>query len=321
MTFDVTDRFRLKLGARQSWEERAIVVSTRLPGPGITLGPGEDSRSYSDFSPEAGFEFDWSNSLVYFTYSQGFKSGAASLVDGSPFLIDEEEIDNFEFGIKGSYLQGRLNLAVAGFFYDIQNAQFDRTRLISGGPRFTTSVENAASQDGKGIEVEGSWLPFNNLQVDFNGTWYDIEFEEFITTNPIDPLGALEGLAGLDVREVNLAGNTPRNTPEFSFGIRGTYSQGFANGSIADLSLGYAYKGQQFFTEFNDERLSADAYGILDANLKYTFPSESLFVNIWGRNLTDAFVASGAFPVSTSRTIGGTFLPPRQYGVTVGYSF
>ena len=42
-------------------------------------------------------------------------------------------------------------------------------------------------------------------------------------------------------------------------------------------------------------------------------------MNIWGKNLTDEFVVSGAFAVSTSRTITGTYLPPRQYGVTVGY--
>ena len=326
-TVDVTDQFRIKLGARQSWEGRDIVVDTILPGPNIILngvvGPPNnfDSRNYSNFSPEAGFEFDLGETLIYFTYSQGFKSGAASLVDGTPELLDEEDITNYEIGFKGTYLEESLTLAIAGFYYNLEGAQFDRTNLQANPPFFSTSVENAASQDGLGIEVEGVWRLANNFRIDFNGTWYDIEFEEFITTNPIEPLGALEGLAGLDVREIDLEGNSPRNTPSFTFGIRGTYSHALASGAYADLSIGYSYKGEQFFTEFNDPRLRADDYGILDANLKYTFPNNNLFVNLWGRNLTDEFVASGAFPVSTSRTIGGTFLPPRQYGITVGYSF
>lgn len=327
-TFDVTDRLRLKLGARQSWEGRDIIVNTVLPGPNIILngvvGPPNnfDSRDYSNFSPEAGIEFDLGDdTLVYFNYSQGFKSGAASLVDGTPELLDEEDITNYEIGLKGSYFDNALNLAVAGFFYNLEGAQFDRTNLQATPPFFSTSVENAAVQDGLGIEVEGSWRVTDNFRLDFNGTWYDIEFEEFNTTNPIDPIGALEGLAGLPVSEINLAGNTPRNTPEFSFGFRGTYSQELANNAYVDFSIAYAFKGEQFFTEFNDDRLAADSYGILDANLKYTFPNNNFTLNLWGRNLTDEFVVSGAFPVSTSRTIGGTFLPPRQYGITLGYAF
>ena len=326
-TFDVTNKLRIKLGARQSWEGRDIVVDTILPGPNIILngevGPPNnfDARNYSDFSPEAGLEFDWGDSLFYFTYSQGFKSGAASLVDGTPELLDQEEITNYEIGVKGSYFDGALNLAVSGYLYNIEGVQFDQTNLQATPPFFSTSVVNAAAQDGIGIEIEGSWRLTENFRIDFDGTYNDIEFDEFDTTNPIDPLGALEGLAGLDVRLVDLSGNSPRNTPEFSFGIGGTYTQELANGAYADLSVNYAYKDEQFFTEFNDERLGTDAYGILDANLKYTFPNEDLFLNLWVKNLTDEFVASGAFAVSTSRTIGGTFLPPRQYGITLGYSF
>lgn len=48
----------------------------------------------------------------------------------------------------------------------------------------------------------------------------------------------------------------------------------------SNIELNYAYKGDQFFTEFNDERLSADAYGVLDANVKYTFLNENMHINI-----------------------------------------
>ena len=44
-------------------------------------------------------------------------------------------------------------------------------------------------------------------------------------------------------------------------------------------------------------------------------------MNLFARNLTDEFVLAGAFAISTSRTIAGTYLPPRTYGVTVSYSF
>jgi iron complex outermembrane receptor protein len=39
------------------------------------------------------------------------------------------------------------------------------------------------------------------------------------------------------------------------------------------------------------------------------------------KNITDELVYAGSFSVSTSRAIGGTLMPPRSYGVTVGYAF
>ncbi len=321
LTYDITDNFRAKVGARYSHESRDISVATRLPGPGFTLPVGTDSRSYSDFTPEFGLEFDVGDTLLYATYSEGFKSGTAGLVDGTPILVDPETIKNFEVGFKGSYFDGGLDLAVAGFLYQVDGAQFDRTRLTAGGPRFDTSIENAAVTDGLGIEFEGTAYISDSFKIDFNGTWYDITFDEFITTNPIDPLGALEGLAGLPVRTEDLSGNRTRNTPEFTLSARATYTARFDNGGELDLSAAYAYTGDQFYTEFNNPRLAADSYGILDANIKYTFPDTDLSVNLWGKNLTNEFVVSGAFAVSTSRTITGTYLPPRQYGVTVAYKF
>lgn len=322
-SFDVTDSFRIKLGARYSDESRDIQVDTFLPGagPGLQLATGTDSRSFSDFTPEFGLEFDVGETLLYASYSEGFKSGSAALVDGSPFITNPETIQNWEVGFKGTYFDGGLNLAVAAFVYQVDDAQFDRTRLIAGGPRFTTSVENAAATNGMGIEVEGTAFLSDDFSIDFSGTWYDIEFDSFITDNPLDPLGALEGLAGFTPRTVDLAGNRTRNTPEYSFSIRANYETDLSNGGSLLASAGYAYTGDQFFTEFNDPRLAADGYGMLDANIRYTFPDSGLSVNVWGKNLTDELVVSGAFAISTSRTVTGTYLPPRSYGVTVGYEF
>ncbi|WAT18605.1 TonB-dependent receptor [Aurantiacibacter sp. MUD11] len=322
-TFDVTDTFRIKAGARYSDESRDIQVDTFLPGagPGLQLATGADSRSFSDFTPEIGLELDVGETLLYATYSEGFKSGSAALVDGSPFITNPETIENWEAGLKGTYLDGALDLSIAAFYYEVDGAQFDRTRLISSGPRFVTSVENAATTEGMGIEIEGTAYLTDEFSLAFNGSLYDIEFQDFITDNPLDPLGALEGLAGFTPRTINLSGNRPRNTPEASFGLRATYDKDLSNGGNITASASYSYTGDQFYTEFNDPRMAADDYSIVDANLKYTFPNRDLSVNLWVRNLTDEFVVSGAFAVSTSRTITGTYLPPRQYGITVGYEF
>ena len=44
-------------------------------------------------------------------------------------------------------------------------------------------------------------------------------------------------------------------------------------------------------------------------------------MNLWGKNLSDEMVVAGIYVISTTRTITGTYLPPRTYGATVGYKF
>jgi iron complex outermembrane receptor protein len=87
------------------------------------------------------------------------------------------------------------------------------------------------------------------------------------------------------------------------------------------LGSNFAYRSKQYHTEFNDDRLAQKGYIQLDANILYTAPGGDFTTNLWVKNLTDELVYAGSFSVSTSRTIGGTLMPPRTYGVTLGYNF
>jgi outer membrane receptor protein involved in Fe transport len=80
-------------------------------------------------------------------------------------------------------------------------------------------------------------------------------------------------------------------------------------------------KGKQYHSEFNDDRMASDAYTMVDANLLYTSPSQRMTLNLWSKNLTDELVWAGSYAVASTRTIGGTLMPPRTYGVTLGVRF
>lgn len=323
-TYDLTNAVSLKLGARQSFERRQVTSVFAVASPTATQ-PAFDpvqttERDYDDFSPELGVEYRFADgTLGYATYSEGFKSGTANLGQRVPVLIDPETIENIELGLKGSYLQDTLRVNIAAFAYEVSDAQFDRTFPLASPPFFTARLENAAITQGQGLEVESQWTPSENLTIGVSATLYDIEFEKFESLDPLN-----EDLFGTDSTSVetqSLAGNTPRNTPEWSATVRAAYDIPLKSGGAVTLASSYAAKGEQFYTEFNNPVLGADAYAIVDANVQYTAPDGRLTVNAWGKNLTDEFVLSGAFAVSTSRTITGTYLPPRQYGVSVGYTF
>ena len=119
----------------------------------------------------------------------------------------------------------------------------------------------------------------------------------------------------------DLSGNNTRMSPEWSATLRPSYEFSLGNGGTLGFEANAIYKSEQYHSEFNDERLSSDDYTIFDAYVMYTSPGERYSVNLWGKNLTDEFVWAGSYAVASTRTIGGTLLPPRTYGVTMSMRF
>lgn len=323
-TYDFNRFFSVKAGARYSAEERSeknnFAVASPVSPAAIPDPPGSASREYSNFSPELGVELrPVDDVMLYLTYSEGFKSGTANLGERVPNLVDPETIENFEAGMKSRLLNDELALNIAAFKYKVEDAQYDRTYAIVAPPFYAARLENAATTDGRGVELETSWLATDRFRVSLNGTYYHIRFDKFLSQNPINP--ALFGPGGLTLPLEDLSGNRPRNTPDWSAELSATYEWPLTNGGTLALTGAAASRDKQYYTEFNDEITSQDSYTLYDANLLYTAPGEKFTMNLWGKNLSDEMVVAGVYVISTTRTITGTYLPPRTYGVTVGYKF
>lgn len=323
-TYDLTDMFSIKAGARYSAEKRSEENHFAVASPVNTAAVFDPvrraSRDYSDFSPELGVELRPNNNvMLYLTYSEGFKSGTANLGERVPNLVDPETIENFEAGIKSRLLHDSLLLNVAAFKYKVEDAQYDRTYAITAPPFYAARLENAATTDGRGMELETSWLATDRFRLSFTGTYYHIRFDRFLSQNPINP--ALFGPGGLTLPLEDLAGNRPRNTPDWTAELSAAYEWALTSGGSLELTGSAASRDKQYYTEFNDEITSQDSFTLYDANLRYTAPDGKLTLSLWGKNLSDEMVVSGIYVTSTSRTITGTYLPPRTYGATVGYKF
>ncbi|MBM0106049.1 TonB-dependent receptor [Steroidobacter sp. S1-65] len=323
-TYAINDLFSVKAGARYSAEERTVEnrfgVASPVDPAAVFDPVRRASRDYSDFSPEVGVELrPSSDMMLYATYSEGFKSGTANLGERVPNLVNPETIENFEAGIKSRWLRDTLLLNVAAFKYKVEDAQYDRTYAITAPPFYAARLENAATTDGRGVELESSWLATDRFRLSLSGTYYHIRFDRFLSQNPINP--ALFGPAGSSLPPEDLAGNSPRNTPDWTAELSATYKWPLTSGASLALTAAAAARDKQYYTEFNDDITGQDDYTLYDANLLYTTPGGKLTLNLWGKNLTDEMIVSGIYVTSTARTITGTYLPPRTYGATVGYKF
>ena len=315
-TYDLAENLALKLGGRYSYETREADTLRLLNfshfGPTATnIAPTfSDERSFNDFSPTVGL--DWrpvEDVLLYISYSKGFKSGT---IQGGQIteILEPEEIDNYEIGMKGTFLDGQLQLNAAAFYYEFTDLQLDRTRPNPNGG-FVSIFENAAEADGQGVELEATWLVTERFKLGGHVSILETEFGEYFTDNPLD--------AGVNLQ--NLEGNSLRQAPELTWGARAEYEIPLDSGATVILGTDASYKDEQFFTEFNQDIVGEDDYTIVNANVKYVSSNEKFFINVWGKNLTDEEVYGGKFVIATGRTIGGTLLPPVTWGVTIGYDF
>ena len=327
VTYDFTDRFSLKAGGRYSYEERDVasyqataIPPAAAPAPSPLGYPFRRAKDWNNFSPQLGFEFRPREGLLtYLTYAEGFKSGTSVIGEAGKEFVDPEIVDSIELGVKSTLLDNRLQLNVAVFYHEVEDAQFQFTFPQAAPPNFTTEMRNAAQVEGKGVELDASWRSGAGFALDTSIAWLDSKFTEFFAPNPLDAASysAAPGQAPLQ----DLSGNTTRMSPEWSATIRPSYEFSIGNGGTLGLAANAIYKSKQYHAEFNDERMSSGDYTIVDANLLYTSSGERYTVNLWGKNLTDEFVWAGSYAVASTRTIGGTLLPPRTYGLTMSVRF
>ncbi len=329
----------LKLGGRWSSEHvesenPSIVITRNGLGPVLryTAAQTHVEKTFRDFTPEAGIEWKPSKGLLfYYTYSEGFKAGSGENASGSRTIVDPEQMYNHEAGIKATF--GRLlTLNLAGYAYTLNGLQLNKT--IAGGPTgYQTIFQNAAKTRAKGLEVDALLRPARGLRLSGALSYTNAHFVDYLTLDPLNPANIAGGTRYTAVTNpdptafgapnggnIQLAGNDTRNSPRWSWNLHGEYDVIAPIGTFTP-SVDISHKSRTYFSEYERAIESSAAYTMLDMSLAYETNDGRIRAQVWAKNLTDVFRPSSTFALATGRLLGATWLPPRTYGVTVGYRF
>ena len=337
-SFEVTDWLTVRGGGRYTHDRREIdndnyiwipLVAPCAPPQSVTAGPFtsssgstriqcfnpslDEERTFEDYTNEVGVDVRPTEDLMlYYTYSEGFKAGTGQLGTTQttrPLIIDPENVTNHEIGLKSTFGDGRYTLNLSAYSYRVDGIQLDRT--IVGGPTgFITIFENASYQDGRGIELDATFEPSDVFRGNISVAYQDTELGPFVTTNPLFP-----------ATPVNIEGNRARNAPDWAGAAHLEYDIPTSNGGNFTVVGDASYKGEQFFSEFNDQVLREGDYWIFDAQLRYAFPDDRWQASLWIRNIGDVEAEGANYALATGRVIGRTFTDPRTYGASLRYSF
>lgn len=273
------DTVSLKLGGRYSWETRrsanpSIIFAAAGRGPVLvsTVNATHRKREFSDFTPEAGLEWRPTERLmVYYTYSEGFKSGAGENAAASTTIVGPENIRNHSLGLKSEWFDRRLVANIDVFSYRLDGLQISKT-INDPVAGFITRFENAARVSGKGVELELMAAPVDSLRVTASASYLDSKFDDFTTADPLDPRN-IAGQSLFNPQIIQLADNPTRNSPQWAGNLH-------IDWDVPGLTLpadGYlrlagdvSYKDTIYFTEFHRLLEGSRAYTMYDASLKYT---------------------------------------------------
>lgn len=246
-------------------------------------------------------------SLLYASYSRGFKSGSFPVLSSSRSdqyePVTQEQLDAYEIGSKNTLFDGGIQFNGAIFYYDYQDKQ-----LLSNvndpffGP--LPVLRNAPKSRVRGVELELQSNPFEGLFASLSASYLDAKIEEFTGTNN-------EG------DTVDYTGERFNFTPEWSGTVLLNYTRPVGDGWRAILGADYNYTGQTNAQLGGDPRFRQPQYSLLNARIGLGTLDERWTLTLFGRNLGDEYYVLGTF--NPGDTISRYTGMPRTFGLTLSY--
>jgi iron complex outermembrane receptor protein len=341
--YQLSDKFKVNVGLRYTRESRDFTGCTRdsennSEGIGLTAafvalslaagGNGmvpssgcasldEDSRNPAEYigsleesNVSGRIALDWTPTetlLAYLSYSRGFKSGSFPILSASEGKqydpVTQEQLDAFEVGFKSTFLDEKLQLNSAAFYYDYQDKQLlGNLKDPIFGP--VPLLVNAPESEVIGFEFEAQYSPFDGLFLSTAVAYLQTEVQEFIGT---DESG----------NERSFAGNEFNFTPNLEYTLLANYVFDVIENYFASVGVDYSYTGETNSSLGNEPEFAHDEYFLINARMNLSPNNQRWTVGLWGRNLTNELttisIQKAADPYA--RYVGMT----RTYGLRFFY--
>ncbi len=295
-----------------------------IPGGALDITPVEAAagRKAKESGPSYRISTSWRprpSMTTYMAVATGFRApvvnaraGAISTIDPDDLIIpdgaDSDKLVNYEIGLKGRWLDGRVSANLALYYVDWNDIQVQANR-VSDSVQFATNIGGAYS---RGLELELVAVPTMNWMFTFSGS---------LNRAKVDTLTAEEAAVSGAVMGARLAG------PDFSGSLTANYNFDWFRNSVGNASLAVVHVGSfpGSFPYVPGQPGEAsptfdytDSYTVVNASLAAAF--ERLTVGLYVENIFDDRSINYVHPEAF---IDGRYgvVRPRTVGIRVGYRF
>ena len=258
--------------------------------------------------------------LLYATASQGFRRGGINgFKDIDDKVVSEEiqqyepdTIDNYELGIKGTFLDGDLYIQSFVYRMDWHDTQTYFSQSINGFPLNGTT--NGPDSRSEGWEFSSQYALTDNWSLSYATTTVEAEWADTkLACAYTDETGCRD--------EPWTEGGKLGGSPKWRHNLGVSFVTDLANGMSISAGLRGSYVGETQFDRADDpdaEVYSYPEYTLYSASMGLS--ADRWNTNLWVNNLTNerAEVSYERVRYIGSRTI---HTMPRTVGLNVSYDF
>ncbi len=301
------------------------------------------SQNYTDHVPTYRFSLDYQatpDNLLYGSLSRGYKPGGVNGIYGQlvvPETFVPETNTAFEIGSKNMFLDHRLRLNLAAFYYFYHNMQYIENDPIP----FDGGIANIPSVHAYGLEAEGSYAALHDrLHLNVNLAWeaaivngdyftIDSTVQNAIESRPYPSPCAFGGIyynpgcaALVEANARNLNGKSAPAIPKISGSASIAYTFDVPYGTLTPRAE-FIFRGAEWERVFNEPSLDRiNSYGVINLSLLYVPNRTNWTVQLAATNVTDVAGINSKYtdPYGTAQT-SVQYIPPMQVIGTVAYRF
>jgi iron complex outermembrane recepter protein len=320
ISYDFSPQWQVKVGGRYSHEENGLYGNSYISPAGptgfqIPAGPVTNDLNAGTGRLLINFQAD-ANNLIYATASRGYKPGSWTPSIGAPAgptnIYGSEFVWNYELGWKANMLDHRLQSAIDVFHMDYQG--FQASIATNPADPATEVTKNVNGTKIQGVEAQIAFVS-NGWNLSLSGTYLDATYGNLLVFAPAGFFGASQTAP----EQINLNGETIAFAPKLSGNAALSYAIPLGSGSTLTPRVQWTYQGSQWATFFDAPESYLPAYAVGSVRVAYV-PKKAWRIEGYVTNVTDRiYLANIGGGTPTSAT--GMFGPPRQYGVTAGYTF
>lgn len=279
--FKLTSKFTVSAGVRVDYDKlknESRISNTTLEN-NITVWQPKFSLSYEISE----------NVLTYANYGRGYRSGGFNSDETVKFnkTYEPEFTNNYEIGLKTSFLNNRIIFNNSLYFIDFENQQ--QYTFIPVTPS-VLGIYNFEESKISGFESEIKFKATNNLDFFASLGFNDGEIKK-------GNYNRLTNAAAFDYEtheDVDVSGNTSPFTIKSTIQIGGNANFEIGENSTLGFHLNVDHRGTQYWDPL--EEYKQDPYTLVNARINLKLNKVSL--TLWANNIFDTKYNTEFFPTA-----------------------
>jgi iron complex outermembrane receptor protein len=330
-TWEAVDNLFFNAGVRYSKDKRTVsayyvaaipfIVETTPNYP--TLAP-ETTATFPATTPSASVRYQFApRTDVYFTYSQGFKSGTFNTVATTTGTItapvQPEHVSAYEVGFKTE--QGRYHVETAAYYYNYRDLQVNALGSDPITKQVLVTLTNAATARIWGTEASLAFKATSNLNVRAGLAYTHARYLNFPNASANIPM-PLANPTFIDAETENLSGRRIARAPDWTANVGADYTIPLSVGKLvlsgnASYTSAYAPLTEAYNPATGANLYYDNGYALVNGALDWV--QDHYTVGVWCNDIADKRYAV----YNQASTFGAAEIlsSPRTFGVRFSYAY